>query len=372
MKTTYKSQSKSKGLTLIEILIALVIGSLLMVGAMGLFMSNKRVYKEQDSMGRLQENARFALDLMISDIRRAGYVGCSDALSTVTNTLTNSGTATNLINITNAVEGSEAAANWVPSASTEAIASILPIGGMQTRPDAITLRYLLPIEDNISMSAAMADGAAGTVIPVTCSPTADCTVDGSVIALENMAISDCSSTDIFSISTVTAGSLAHAGVALTKGYDSTSQISRYVTNRYFVGNGANDRTGNAIPTLFRYTFAQDKDDSDSDTNTAEFLAFSQPLVEGIENIQILYGVDTAGSDSVADSYVNAAGVGNWNNVVSVKLSILARTVEQNFSGEIDSKNYELLGTDIYTGSGPGDYHRRRIFSATIQIRNRSS
>jgi type IV pilus assembly protein PilW len=372
MKTSYKSKSKCKGLTLIEIMIALVIGSLLMVGAMGLFVSNKRIYKEQDAMGRLQENARFALDLIINDIRRAGYIGCSDDVSTLTNTLAGAGTVTNLVSFANIIEGSENAANWVPSASTEAIASILPVGGMQTRPDAITLRHLLPLDNEISVSADMVNGGAATVIPVTCSPTADCTSNGPVAQFENLAISDCASTDIFAVSAVAAGSLAHAGVALSKGYGTSSQISRYVTHRYFIGNGANDTTGNPIPTLFRYTFAQDKDDSDGDSNTAEFLAYSQPLIEGIENMQILYGEDTAGSDSVADTYVNAAAVTDWANVVSVRLAILARTVERNLQGDINNEAYSLLGSAIYTsGSPPADFHRRRIFSATVQIRNRS-
>jgi type IV pilus assembly protein PilW len=372
MKNRNNFQSRCKGLTLIEIMIALVIGSLLLVGAMGLFASNKRIYKEQDAMGRLQENARFALDLMIKDIRRAGYIGCSDSMSSVSNTLANAGTVGNLNNFTNAIEGSENANNWAPSASTEAIASILPTSGMQTRPDAITLRYLESLDDEISLTANMANGGAATVVPVTCSPTADCTSSGPLAQFENITLSDCASTDIFSISAITATSLAHAGVALSKGYDSTSQISRYVTNRYFIGNGANDRQGNPIPTLFRYTFTQDKEDSDGDSNTTEFLAFNQPLIEGIENMQILYGEDTTNSDSVADTYVNATAVTSWANVVSVRLAILVRTVEQNIRGDINNNAYTLLGSNIYTtGSPAADYHRRRIFSTTVQIRNRS-
>jgi type IV pilus assembly protein PilW len=372
MKTTFKSPAKYKGLTLIEIMIALVIGSLLMVGAMGLFVSNKRIYKEQDSMGRLQENARFALDLMIGDIRRAGYIGCSDAVASVSNTLAGAGTATNLINFTNIIEGSENGGNWLPSASTEAIASVLPLGAMQTRPDAITVRYLSPLDNEISLSANMANGSAATVVPVACNPNADCTVDDPIAQFENIALSDCASTDIFSVSAVAASSLAHAGVALSKGYDTTSQLSRYVANRYFIGNGMNDNTGTPIPTLFRYTFAQDKDDSDGDGNTTEFVAYNQPLIEGIENMQILYGEDTAGADSIADTYVDAANVTNGANVVSVRLAILVRTTEQDFNGSINNNAYTLLGSNIYTTANPaGDFHRRRVFSATIQIRNQS-
>ncbi len=337
------------GLTLIEIMVALVIGSFLMLGAMGLFISNKRVYTEQDVMGRLQENARFAINLLVEDIRMAAYLGCSDDPAMLTNSLSGAATVTNLFNFNNPVEGSENTGGWLPSASTD------PVG----TSDAITVRYIDPITASVTVSSDMADGSATTVIPVAC--TTSCATH--ITVGEPLAISDCASTDIFAVTTVNATSLERT-TALSKGYTTASQISRYVTNRYYVATGSNG------PSLFRRTYAQDKGDIDTDSNTSEFLLQNQELIEGVENMQIMYGVDN-NADLIANSYVTATDVassGGWNNVVSVKIALLLRTVNEESSNEVDSSTYNLLGTTI---NPTDDRRRRRVYSTTVQIRNRT-
>lgn len=350
-------------------MIAVVISAILLLGATGLFISNKRIYKEQDAMGRLQENARFAMDMLIKDIRRAAYVGCSDKLSQVTNNLSPI-TSTDLLNFSNPVEGSEAAGNWKPSDSTQITGSILPLGSMQARPDGITVRYLSPINTGLVKFTTAQEVDGTTAVPVTC-PSADCTANPTVVANDYIGLSNCSNTDLFKVTAVNATSLAHtAGLSTTFADD--SQISFYVANRYYISNSAtdssgnqlvkNDSAGNPVPSLMRYTYTP----ADGITN--------QLLIEGVENMQILYGVDN-NADTVADSYVNASGVaaaGGWDNVVSVRIGLLMRTVDPDFSQDPDTRAYSLLGTSIYTAaSPPNDNFRRRVFSTTVQIRNRT-
>ena len=71
------TQKKQHGLTLLELLIAMLIGTLLILGATSMFIANKRVYKEVDYQGRLAENARFGMEMMIRDLRMVGFMGCS-------------------------------------------------------------------------------------------------------------------------------------------------------------------------------------------------------------------------------------------------------------------------------------------------------
>lgn len=357
MNTTSTPNNRSTGMTLIEIMIALVIGSLLMVGAMGLFISNKRIYKEQDAMGRLQENARFAMDMLIRDIRMVGYVGCANDAATVTNTLTydNAGTPTlvntepnRLLNISDVIEGSENAGNWLPdnnapSDSDEAVAN------MVAGTDGITLRYFAPLDGAVDMNGNMADGATGTAIPVTCTP--DCA--SNVTVSENLVISDCASADIFSVTGVNTTNLTHTSAAFTKGYPNTAQISRYVANRYYIGTGANGR-----PALFRYTFVPGTGGT------------SQELIEGVQSMQILYGEDTTATpDMIADTYVNAAAVTDWSDVVSVRIALLLETIEENFHGDVNTNQYTLL--DAPATAAANDYRKRRVYTTTVKIRSRS-
>ncbi len=69
--------NNQKGLTLIELLVALVISLVLMVGVIQLFISNKQSYQLTEEIARMQESARYAAHLIAKDIRMAGYTGCT-------------------------------------------------------------------------------------------------------------------------------------------------------------------------------------------------------------------------------------------------------------------------------------------------------
>ncbi|MQM39532.1 hypothetical protein KBTX_03561 [wastewater metagenome] len=64
---------RQQGLTLIELMIALVLGLMLSAGAVQLFIANKQSYRLQDALARVQENGRFAVHRLSRDIRMAGY-----------------------------------------------------------------------------------------------------------------------------------------------------------------------------------------------------------------------------------------------------------------------------------------------------------
>ncbi len=72
------ARSCQKGLTLIEIMIALLIGVFLLGGIIQIFIGSKQTYRMQEGLSRLQENGRFALDFLAKDIRMGGYRECLD------------------------------------------------------------------------------------------------------------------------------------------------------------------------------------------------------------------------------------------------------------------------------------------------------
>lgn len=64
------------GFTLVELMIALVLGLLVVAAAGGMFLSNNRVYGSAESLNRIQENSRTSFELMSRDIREAGSTPC--------------------------------------------------------------------------------------------------------------------------------------------------------------------------------------------------------------------------------------------------------------------------------------------------------
>jgi len=91
------------------------------------------------------------------------------------------------------------------------------------------------------------------------------------------------------------------------------------------------------------------------------------IADGVENIQILYGVNTDDSpDRSVERYVNASNMaGLWNNVTSVQIALLLRS-ERKILDTAQSKKYSLLDEEITT---PVDRYYRQVFSTTVSLRN---
>jgi type IV pilus assembly protein PilW len=360
MRSQLKYQS---GLTLIEIMISMVIGLLLLGGTISMFIANKRVYTEQEAMARLQEDARFAMGIMLHDIRMIGYTGCADDFNAVENHV-NGAAGPNILSFDKVVEGSENGGTWLPSGSTDAVGNIVP------GTDGITVRYLQ--ETGLKV-----------VPPYMVTPSGDVhlPLNNNLVQGQIVGVYDCQNVDIFQISNSapdTSGSLAHNTGVGTPGnatkpfqkiYAGDAGIVQFVARRYYIGIGAYGG-----PSLFRQVFAQDKQDIDGDGDTTEVIQQNQELIEGVENMQLLYGEDTVGGDKIADTYVTADNVTNWGNVVSVRISLLFRTIKPNKQINPDTATHIMLG-GIGTGGatvGPmNDYYRRRVVTATVQIRNKS-
>lgn len=73
MNKNYIKLIHQRGLTLVEMMVAITVGLLLLGGVVQIFFSNSQAYRVQDDMARVQENGRFALDMLAQNIRKAGY-----------------------------------------------------------------------------------------------------------------------------------------------------------------------------------------------------------------------------------------------------------------------------------------------------------
>lgn len=93
------------------------------------------------------------------------------------------------------------------------------------------------------------------------------------------------------------------------------------------------------------------------------------MVNGIENLQILYGEDTDTTDGVTNArkYVTAGNVVNWANVVSAKIGVVVNS-QDNIATSNDTATFALIGQTATAAAG--DRQRRRAYSTTVVIRNR--
>ena len=72
-----KSGARQQGFTLIELMVALLLGLLVIAAAGSIFLSNRRVYGNTEAINRIQENQRAAFEILARDIREAGGNPCT-------------------------------------------------------------------------------------------------------------------------------------------------------------------------------------------------------------------------------------------------------------------------------------------------------
>ena len=74
-------KSNQKGLSLIELMVAMVVGLILIAGVIEIYVNSKQTYRNQDALSRLQENGRYVLSILSTNIRPAGFSGCGNIAS---------------------------------------------------------------------------------------------------------------------------------------------------------------------------------------------------------------------------------------------------------------------------------------------------
>lgn len=335
------SPKAQNGITLVEVLVAVALSLIILAGVMHIFLNNKQTYRVQEAFARLQENGRFAMQFLAQDLRMAGYVGCGGKISNINNIADYHPPPNG--------DGNEDVVADFTSAGIEGIEyASLPL--QLNDSVSLTAADVVPGTDLVRIKRAAATGARlwGNLN----STKAVIQLDGATalgLFQDNdyMFISDCENADIFVANNVSASghpiTIAHPesvniGNFFSKPYQQDAEIYKFVNNTYYVGtNDAGE------PALYRRSLLN-----------AGALS-NEELVEGIEDLQFLYGEDTD-SDAAPNFYVDANSVTNWDNVVAVRVEIQVRSLEDNLSKKVTAYDDKRL---------------RRTFTTSIAIRNRT-
>ena len=330
----------SLGFTMVELLVSLALGLLVSAGVIQVYLAGKQSYRIDEALSRLQENGRFAVNLMARDLRLAGFIGCSSRKGvSVTN---NSSTYPVIypVDFQMPIEGFE-------GGDSNSIVNWSLNGGTDENGNALTL---VPNSDVIRIiygNSAVVDVAIGMA-----NSNANITTRSAHDGLEKndiAIVTDCIEGDIFDIQERgVGGTVFNPSSALSRAYAINSQLTELQARHYFIASS----NGTALlPSLYRRDYETDQ---------------PQAIIEGIEDIQITYGLDNDGDD-YADTYVTANNVTNWQDVASVNLSLLLVSIDDNITAESVSANFN--GATVNAGTD-ADRRLRHIYSTTITLRNR--
>lgn len=361
MTSHYKQTAhRMRGVGLVELMIGMTIGLFLILGVLEVFASTRASYRTQEALSRIQESGRFAVNFLSRDVRMAGYAGCVRN-APVTNTLDQANPAyTSLAyDFTVGIEGFDNV--------TTAVGGISPTPTSGTDMFVIrragdgTVKLVSPY--NNSSQLFVQDNGVTTSCPGnTTGYEGLCTGD-------ILMVTDCQKSRVFQATNVTAtggainavhsnsnlvtpgngiSSWGGASAPATEQFGLGAEIVKVVSRVYFVATGANGE-----PSLWM----------------RENGAASQELVEGVENMQILYDLDTD-VDGVLDQFgrtgAQVTTANNWAFVAGAKIELMIRSRENGVVSAVQTFPYN--GANF---TAP-DRRLRKVFTPYITLRNRTN
>ncbi|MEK7989796.1 MAG: PilW family protein [Thiotrichaceae bacterium] len=268
----------TKGFSLIELMIAIVIGLMLTLGTATLYTSSYKSTSDRGEYEKIEDNGRLALEVLTNIIEHAGY------------------TSTNANLLQEKFIRNDTATAQVVSINCGGVNNIVNTNvftGLTTEDDDLA-------GDSIGVifvgDANLNTDCAGGVLPLACQ----------------------------------AGGVGSMGASR-------------VYNHFSIGNNID-----GLPVL---------NCAGSRTNTTVEIA------EGVENLQILYGIDS-NADNQVGKYVTSDNVSDWSQVITVQLAILVRSEKPVFKTD-EQRFYTLLHTEY----SRDDRFQRAVFSTTIRLRN---
>lgn len=381
LQTSAPSRLRQAGFSLVEMMVALTLG-LVLTGVMtAIYLTSKSAVRRVDQLSTLQQNVRLAFQFLSSDARMVGYQGC---FTNRTTGFTNSMSVGLGTNFAVGIEGykygiagsamtmsSSNPANITTTTSwennTAGTSNTIPItsisgDGLTPGSDVLVIRTVSGPPVRLTAAAV---GSAAT-LSIENNGTAGKCRDGTTNKVSGLCarsyalIANCSAAQAFQVSTAATTLGVTGGLSASNVYpQASSEVFPLQTVVYYVKRSADGNT----TSLYRRTFDGDSTGTDA--------GVEQELIEGVENLQVRFGLDTTTEpDGVIDgSYVAASAVGEWSRVIAVRMSLLTHgpaAAEADVTLPATGKVADVTVTYPTTGTR----FDRRVFSTTVAVRNK--
>jgi type IV pilus assembly protein PilW len=334
----YSQRPLQGGLSLIELMISITIGLLILSSLTALFVNQSQIRSELDKTNRMIDNGRYALDVISENLRVAGFYGEPNSGVLVAGALPDpcSVTISDLsASIPYFIQGYNAASVSVAATSPPAC---IP-ASVKAGSDILVIRRVDTSNVGDSQSAITQASAVAAATSIPYVQISQCQYDTGVR---------------YKVATTPASFTLRQRNCTQTSTTPYADLRRMIVQIYFIDS--NNQPGDGIPTLKRI-----------ELSSAGAMT-TVPLVEGIEYMQIDYGLD-ADADGNADSYIASPVTANWPNIMSAKLNIISRNID--LSREYtDTKTYALGLAGTYTPAA-GDHYKRHAYTQLVRLVNPS-
>ena len=315
MNEPMKKDLNQKGFSLIELMIGLVLGLFVTGIVITVFMQSKRSYNQDDEIARLQENGRYALQVMSRDLTLAGFLG-------------------------NVQIADEISLSDLPTNA--------PCG----------IDWHNPSESPLNTPIRVFDTDYPSCIPA---------ISGTqVLVIKHAKGTPSTSPGTNKLMLSSNGKDGSLYVSSTTSAQPNTQYWEFQVHGYYIADEDND----GIPGLYRKRVV-------ADGSSSLDIKADGELVPGVENFRVTFGLDSNGGDGIADNYTTSPSAADLNIAVSARLDILLRTSNPDFSYE-NKKTYYVGSTTVLgdtfkeikdgVDANEGRFYGR-VFSTTLQMRN---
>lgn len=382
------------GLSLVELMVALAIGVLLLLGLVEIFGATRAAFGTAEGSSRAQEAGRFATEFLKRDLRLTGHVGCLNErayLSTVGGLFVHmsagsavatapfafridypiqvyeyDGTAPgDAVDLSSGSAVESISGAWVPALPSELDALL---GDAVVGSDVLVVRFLSPeFVDSVIVDVA---NSQFQITDLTDEPFF---TDQSVYGVTN-----CRKVSLVQARSAPSSGLVNVGISglnqvgwspqFEDGYAPPgTSVHNYNYVVYYVGIDA----ASGQPTLKRRNL---------DTSATPFLGGSESLVDGVETLQIVLGVDTsAPQDDQVDAYFTADGVtslavgaddpARWRRVATGRMGVITRSPSPSSSARDPAASQIRLADAVFTFGDDGRV--RQSHETLVSMRNRN-
>lgn len=305
-----------RGLTLVELLLAAALGSALCLACTILLAHSRQAFLRDEQVARTQENGHYALRLLTRELSMAGYLG--------------------------------------ESLPDEVVR--LPAGGTDCYRHMVQQRAALEHYDNLSAAGTSSSGGG---IPTGCERAGDhqSGADGLLVRrtmdLPAILRGERLHPTAADILYLRSGQNSAEIVRGADGLAADDSLWRYHPQLFFLRSYSRYR-GDGIPALCRIRLSPE----------AERTAPVECLAEGVEQLQLEFGIDSDG-DRIADRYLVQPTAAELGRAVIARVQLLMRSPLP-LPGHRDDNSYALLGGEV---AEPGDRYYRRLMSTAVVLRN---
>jgi type IV pilus assembly protein PilW len=329
--------SGHRGFTLVELMVAMVLGLVIVGGATSLIVANRQSYRTNEALSQVQESARTAFELLARDVREAGISGCDS-----------SGGMANVLSTEDGVfwwQSWFGIAGYEGHQTNPAVSFSDPSAPRINDTDSIILQGIqgvgLTIENHDPIAASFKINAATTGF-VDDDILIVCDFDHAVM----LQATDYDASNVTVVHNTGEGLATPGNCSKALGYPTdcttgnpytfgpNSQIARLSAVSWYIGNNARAAEGGR--SLYRTRLG------------AGAAILTEEVVAGVTDMQLTY------REEGVDEFREATAIGNWSNVTAVRIALTLQSADQRVT------------TDNTVNAG----RIERRFSNIVTLRNR--